>query len=197
MIRIYVRRIFSKAPPDSFTKHLIIQSYLIILALINKLLHIFPFHFWKRLVCRFANISLGHGAAICNGVRFLAIGRCQIGDRTVINRDCLLDNREPLYIGSDVSIAVGVKIFTQGHDIDSELFSISRGHVKISDHVCIFANALIMPGVELGKGCVVYPGAVVTKSFDDFMVIGGNPAKFIKMRKVIPGYKLNSDFWFN
>jgi maltose O-acetyltransferase len=130
-------------------------------------------------------------------VRFLALGRCQIGDRTIINRDCLLDNRDGLLIGSDVSIATGVKIFTQGHDINDELFSISRGQVTIADNVCIFANALIMPKVHLGKGCVVYPGSVVTKSFSDLEVIGGNPAKTIKLRLIQPKYKLNSDFWFN
>ncbi len=127
----------------------------------------------------------------------MALGRCQIGDRTIVNRECLLDNRAGLSIGSDVSIATGVKIFTQGHDIEDADFSTNGGEVVIADHVCIFANALIMPRTKLGKGCVVFPGSVVTKSVGDLEVVGGIPARFIKRRLRPPEYKLNSDFWFN
>jgi maltose O-acetyltransferase len=40
--------------------------------------------------------------------------------------------------------------------------------------------AVINPGVTLGDNVVVASGAVVTKSFGDNVVIGGNPAKVIK-----------------
>jgi acetyltransferase-like isoleucine patch superfamily enzyme len=127
----------------------------------------------------------------------MAFGKCVIGERTLINRDCLLDNRAGLQIGSDVSVATGVKIFTQGHDIDDENFTIIGGSVIIEDHVCIFSSALIMPNIKLSKNCVVYAGSVVTKSVGISEVVGGNPAKFIRIRKNEQVYKLNSNFWFN
>ena len=50
------------------------------------------------------------------------------------------------------------------------------GKVKIGDNVYIGNNALIMPGVTLGSNILVAAGSVVTKSFMDNVVIGGNPA---------------------
>ena len=39
-----------------------------------------------------------------------------------------------------------------------------------------------MPGVEIGDHSIVASGAVVTKSFEPYSVIGGVPAKLIKKR---------------
>lgn len=44
-------------------------------------------------------------------------------------------------------------------------------------------RAIIMPGVELGEGCIVAAGSVVTKSWPRGSVIGGNPAKLIRTRE--------------
>ena len=52
----------------------------------------------------------------------------------------------------------------------------------IGDGVWIGARAIILPGVTIGEGAVVAAGAVVTKDVEPWAVVGGNPAKFIKMR---------------
>ena len=44
----------------------------------------------------------------------------------------------------------------------------------------IGANATILPGVKLGRGCVVGAGAVVTKDVEPNTIVGGIPAKVIK-----------------
>ena len=54
--------------------------------------------------------------------------------------------------------------------------------VKIGDDCWMGANAIILPGVELGKGCVVGAGSVVTKSFSEYSVVGGVPARLLKQR---------------
>lgn len=47
----------------------------------------------------------------------------------------------------------------------------------IEDDVSIGANATILPGVRLGRGCVVGAGAVVTKNVPPGITVVGNPAK--------------------
>ena len=54
--------------------------------------------------------------------------------------------------------------------------------VVIEDDVWCGANVTILKGVTIGHGSVVAAGAVVTKSFPPYSIIGGIPAKLIKMR---------------
>jgi acetyltransferase-like isoleucine patch superfamily enzyme len=50
----------------------------------------------------------------------------------------------------------------------------------IEDDVWIGANAVILPGVTIGKHVVVAAGAVVTQDVPDNTIVGGVPAKEIK-----------------
>ena len=54
--------------------------------------------------------------------------------------------------------------------------------VVIEDDVWCGANVTILKGVTIGHGSVVAAGAVVTKSCPPYSIIGGIPAKLIKMR---------------
>jgi acetyltransferase-like isoleucine patch superfamily enzyme len=52
--------------------------------------------------------------------------------------------------------------------------------VEISDDVWIGSHAIILRGVNLGRGCVVAAGSVVTKSVPEFTLVAGNPARIIR-----------------
>jgi maltose O-acetyltransferase len=54
--------------------------------------------------------------------------------------------------------------------------------VIIEDDVWIGRNAIIMPGIRIGKGSIIGAGSVVTKDVEPFSVVGGVPAKLIKKR---------------
>lgn len=118
-----------------------------------------------------------------------------MGNNSTINTGCYLDNRRGIYIGNNVNIAHDTKIYTLGHDINSPTFEVKGAEVIVKDYACIFSNVLIMPGVKIGKGAVIFPGAVVTKDVGDYEVVGGNPAKYIKTRNKDLTYKLNYGYW--
>jgi len=52
--------------------------------------------------------------------------------------------------------------------------------ISIGNNCWIGGNVSINPGVKLGDNVVVGSGSVVTKSFGDNVVIGGNPARVLK-----------------
>jgi maltose O-acetyltransferase len=54
--------------------------------------------------------------------------------------------------------------------------------VVIEDDVWIGSHVIIMPGLIIKKGTIIGAGAIVTKDFPAYSVIGGNPAKLIKSR---------------
>ena len=62
--------------------------------------------------------------------------------------------------------------------------------IVVGDHVWIGMNAIILPGVTIGRGAVIAAGAVVSKDVPPMTVVGGVPAK--PLRQVtelpLPGY---------
>ena len=52
----------------------------------------------------------------------------------------------------------------------------------IEDDVWVGANAVVLPGVRIGKGAVIGAGAVVTQNVNEFSVMGGVPARLLSKR---------------
>lgn len=106
-----------------------------------------------------------------------------IGDHTRIGIHCTVIG--PVSIGNNVNLAQGITVTALNHNfqdtakrIDEQ--GISTKQVVIGDDVWIGANAIILPGVTIGRHVVVAAGAVVTKDVPDNCVVGGVPAKLIK-----------------
>lgn len=85
-----------------------------------------------------------------------------------------------IIIGNNVRLGPGIKIISANHNLyDFSKHDITNS-IIIGDNCWIAANAIILPGVELGDHVIVAAGAVVTKSFPGNCLIGGVPARLIK-----------------
>lgn len=98
-------------------------------------------------------------------------------------------------IGDAVRIASGVQIFGFNHGYDRvdryiKDQPITSEGIVIGNGTWIGAGASIVDGVTIGANSVVAAGAVVTKSFPEFSIIGGVPAKLLKNRLQGNGRKL-------
>jgi acetyltransferase-like isoleucine patch superfamily enzyme len=105
-----------------------------------------------------------------------------LGKRVFINSGCKFQDQGGLTIGDDVLIGHNVVIATLNHAFSPE----HRGDlepqpVRIGNRVWVGANATILPGVTIGDGAIVAAGAVVTKDVAPRTVVGGVPAKVIKV----------------
>ena len=175
---------------------ILLQGKFILVHFVNLVYNLIPFFFLRKFFLSVIGIQLGNKSCIHRGVKLFHIGNLVIGNNSVINFNCFIDNRRKVEIGNNVSISHNTKIYTLGHSINSSDFCTQGKPVKIEDYVSIFANVLIMPGVTIGYGAVVLPGSVVTKSIGEMDVVGGNPAKFVKKRISTLEYKIDYDYWF-
>jgi acetyltransferase-like isoleucine patch superfamily enzyme len=66
--------------------------------------------------------------------------------------------------------------------VDIEGTSKSKGDVVIGSDVWIGNGVLILSGVTIGDGAAIAARAVVTRDVPPYAIVGGNPAKLIKMR---------------
>lgn len=112
----------------------------------------------------------------------------EIGSDSYVGMNTIINGfRAKVIIGRNVSIAQSVNIMADSGPNASEemqkFFPLKIGPVTIGDHSWIGANSVIMPGVHLGKFCVVAANSFVNKSFDDYSVIAGNPARLVRKLK--------------
>lgn len=165
---------------DSFllfmTNHVISRTFFSILRLC-----------WYRRVMGF---KIGKESSILTGLRVSGNRNLDIGENTIINNECRLDNRNNISLGNNVSISYGTIILTMGHDIDDPGFKHKGAAVVVEDYVWLCAKSMIMPGVKISKGAVILPGSVVTKDVSAYTVVGGNPAEKIRERNKELDYKL-------
>ena len=175
--------------------HLLSQTYFLGLAALNTVHGWLPFAL-RPLLYRLCGYDIAASATLQGGVRFFHVGRLSVGPGTLINRGVLLDNRAGITIGAQVSIAHDSRIYSLGHDPHDAGFAARGRPVRIDDHAVVFAGAMIMPGVHLGRGAVVMAGAVVTRDVPLLRMVGGNPAQDIGPRQLDPQYRLKRRYWF-
>lgn len=108
-----------------------------------------------------------------------AVGDVIIGDDSRIGLHCTVIG--PVTIGSHVHLAQGITVTALNHNyadphrrIDEQ--GISTAPITIEDDVWIGANAVILPGVTIGRHAVIAAGAVVTKDVPGGTLAAGVPA---------------------
>ena len=89
----------------------------------------------------------------------------------------------PITIGDNCMFGPNVQLYTASHPLEPGKRNSGQEFGKpitIGDNVWIGGSCVVVPGVTLGDNVVVAAGAVVTKSFPDNVVVGGNPARILK-----------------
>src|SRR5690606_36924618 len=115
-----------------------------------------------------------------------------------MGRDCFIDPTatletaypENITMGDDVRVTVGAIIMTHigpPHYLrDSGAMPATIRPVTLEDHCFIGVNAVIMPGVTVGRCAVVASGSVVVTNVSPGTMVSGNPAKVVRTLR-LPG----------
>ena len=120
-------------------------------------------------------------------VRILTPFQCDFGNRVFfgknvfINHSAILSASGGIEFQDGVSVAPGVRIATINHDFNERHTIYTYGKVTIKKNAWLGIGSTICPGVTVGENSVVAAGAVVTKDVPDNVVVGGCPAKVIKI----------------
>jgi maltose O-acetyltransferase len=141
--------------------------------------------------CRIRNTVLpykrGVNVKIWDGIHIDSPSKLTIGDDVSINRNCLIHAGGGVSIGSRTLIGPNVTIYSQNHvykekSIDIRLQGYELKPVAIGNDVWIACNAILLPGVTIGDGCVIAAGSVVTHNMPPYSIVAGVPAKVIGHR---------------
>lgn len=116
-------------------------------------------------------------------------GDVRIGEGTTINSGCVIYTGNGVSIGRNCAIAANCTFASVNHEyrdpgrpIVEQGFMPSRGGIVVEDDVWIGANAVLLDGAVLGRGCVVGAGSVVRGRLRPYSVNVGNPAREVASR---------------
>lgn len=165
---------------------------------------------WRALARRFGNsVQIGSNVGfkhietfeIGNGV-FIGSqaylqgrfdGKCVIGNHVWIGPQSYFDARD-LIIEDHVGWGPGAKVLGSTHigvplDVPIIQTDLDIKPVRICAWADIGVNAVILPGIKIGKGSIIGAGAVVTADVEPFSIVAGVPARFIAWRDKSEGKK--------
>jgi acetyltransferase-like isoleucine patch superfamily enzyme len=113
-------------------------------------------------------------------------GRCDIGNNVWIGPGAYFDARD-LVLGDHVGWGPGARVLGSAHtgvpaDVPIIQTDLEIRPVRVQEWADIGTNAVLLPGVTVGKGAIVGAGAVVTRDVPPLAIVAGVPAKFLRWR---------------
>ncbi len=109
-----------------------------------------------------------------------------MGPRSVLAEDVDCYNVAKITLEEEAIASQYAYLCTAGHDIHHPDFQLVSGPIMLRRKAWVCAKAIVSQNVEVGEGAVVGIGAVAVEQVMPWSVVGGNPAKLIKMRSSTP-----------
>lgn len=136
-------------------------------------------------------------AKIGGGSAFDVHSKLRIGHFCHIGMYCLLNTARQISIGDEVGLGTRTCLYTHGAYLSPlNGYPVKFSEISIGDCVWI-PGAIINPGVNIGKNCVIGVNSLVNNDIPDGSLAGGVPAKLIK-KNIFPkkiSFKQKYDFF--
>lgn len=143
--------------------------------------------FWKKN--KLLQIEMYNKSRLYDNIIIQGTGILKIGKGSSIGSYCVIGVNSSICIGNNVMIAHYCSIRDTDHNYTDTTKPMSQQGVTsepvyIGDDVWVGHGVTILKGVTIGKGAIIAAGAVVVKDVNPFEIVGGVPAKGIKMRYI-------------
>jgi acetyltransferase-like isoleucine patch superfamily enzyme len=115
-----------------------------------------------------------------------------VGDHVWVWHYSILDATAGLVIEEGCQIGVWVGIFTHGsersirllgrefvHIPNAQRKGYTRASVRIGAYTFVGAGSVVLPGVSIGKGCLIGSGSLITRDVPDYSIVTGQPGKVV------------------
>lgn len=147
------------------------------------------FEGWVQIPQRGGHIRINSKCHICKNVEFTVAQGAELNMDGVFIGPCVsISCHEGVEIGRHTQLAGGVAIHDNNHNFDDCDTPICKQgfcseKITIGEDVWVGTHAVILQGVKVGNHSIIGAGSIVTKDVPDWAIVGGNPAKVIRMRK--------------
>lgn len=138
---------------------------------------------WRRFLLRCFGAKMGRGTVVHPSVRIWAPWNLEMDEYACLAFDVDCYCVDKIHLGARAVVSQYAYLCTASHDLNDPQTPLTTKPISIARNAWVFADAFIGPGVTMGEGAVAAACAVVVKDVPPWTVVGGNPAKVIKMRQ--------------
>ena len=139
----------------------------------------------RAMVARHVFKHCGRNVKIFHGVEVSFGYNLTVEDNCTIHKYVLLDDRGELIIHQGSSISDYANVYSHEHDLNDGMI-INNQRTEIGPRARITYHATVMSGVKVGEHGMVGSIGVATKDVPDYNIVGGVPAKTIKVKTIAP-----------
>ena len=108
-----------------------------------------------------------------------------VEDNCTIHKYVLLDDRGEIIIHEGSSVSDYANIYSHAHDLNDGMI-VSNETTEIGPRARITYHATVMSGVKVGEHGIVGSIGVAAKDVAPYMIVGGVPAKPLKVKSIAP-----------
>jgi acetyltransferase-like isoleucine patch superfamily enzyme len=144
----------------------------------------------KLEIGRNATLRIGRWSWIGHGCKIrVHEGEVSIGSKTVMGQECTISAYQHVSIGRECIVADRVMLIDFDHGVVEverpiRLQGIYKRDVRVGHNVWIGYGACVLRGVSVGDNSVIGTSSVVTKEVPANAIVGGVPARLLRMREV-------------
>jgi acetyltransferase-like isoleucine patch superfamily enzyme len=125
------------------------------------------------------NVKIFHGVEVSFGYNLT------VEDNCTIHKYVLLDDRGEIIIHEGTSISDYANVYSHAHDLNDGMI-VNNHRTEIGPKARITYHAAVMSGVKVGEHGLVGSMGVASKNVEPFHIVGGIPAKPLKVKPIAP-----------
>jgi acetyltransferase-like isoleucine patch superfamily enzyme len=128
---------------------------------------------------------IGNNVKLFHGIEFSFGYNLTVEDNCTIHKYVLLDDRGEIVIHEGSSISDYANVYSHAHDLNDGMI-VDNHRTEIGPRARVTYHATVLSGVKVGEHGMVGSMGVASKEVPAFNIVGGIPAKTIKVKTIAP-----------
>lgn len=141
-----------------------------------------PCFAWRRFLLRCMGASVGREVHVYPSAQIYYPWMISVGDHAAIGEHAIVYSLGRIVIGKRATISQRAHLCAGTHDYRDPTLPLQRPPITIGADAWVCADAFVGPGISVGDGAVIGARAAVFRNVEPWTIVGGNPARFIKLR---------------
>lgn len=142
------------------------------------------FNPWRLFLLSIFGAKVHRKSGVYASAKIWAPWNLELHKNAWIGYNVICYNVDKIILEEDVTISQYTHLCSASHDMNEVNHILISSPIVVRRKAWIGADAFIGMGVTIGEGAVVGARAAVFKDVEPWIVVGGNPAKFIKKREI-------------